>query len=344
LSGIIYAVFGRYEKGVGEATEATRLNPDSPISYSILKFNYIALNRLDEAKAAYGQALEHKLNHPFFHSNLYDIAFLQNDAKGMAQQVAWGAGKPGVEEGLLASEADTAGYSGQLAKARELSRRAVATAQRAEGKEAAAGYEGGAAVREALFSNPAEARHRAGAALTLSNGRDAQFGAALALALAGDMPRAQALANDLAERFPADTLVLFNYLPTIRALLSLSRNDSSKAIAILQATAPCELGTFGTGSFAPALYPAYVRGEAYLTAHQGSEAAVEFQKILDHRGIVVNGPIGALARLGLARAYVLQGDSAKAKAAYHNFLTLWKDADPDVRILKQAKAEYAKLQ
>ena len=344
LSGIIYAVFGRYEKGVEEAIEATRLNPDSPISYSILMSNYIALNRLDQAKSAYGQALEHKLNHPFFPSNLYAIAFMQNDAAGMAQQVALGAGKPGVEVLLLGSEADTAAYSGRLAKARELSRRAVASAQHAEGKEAAAGYEGAAAVREALFSNPAEARHRAAAALTLSNGREVQYGAALALALAGDAPRAQTLANDLAKRFPADTVVLFNYLPTIRALLALRRNDSSKAIETLQAAAPYELGSSGTSSFAPSLYPVYVRGEAYLVAHQGGEAAAEFQKILDHRGIVVNGPIGALAHLGLARADVLQGDIAKATAAYQDFLTLWKDADPNIPILIEAKAEYARLQ
>ena len=344
LSGIIYAAFGRYEKGVEEATEATRLNPDSPISYSILMANYIALNRLDEAKAAYGQALEHKLNHPFFPSNLYDVAFLQNDEAGMAQQLALGAGKPGVEDVLLASEADTAGYSGRLAKARELSRRAVASAQRAKEKEAAAGYEGDAAVREALFSNPAEARHRAAAALTLSNGRGVQYGAALALALAGDAPRAQALANDLAERFPEDTLVLFNYLPTIRALLALNRNENSKVIETLQAAAPYELGSPGAGSAAPALYPVYLRGQAYLAAHHGGEAAAEFKKILDHRGIVVNGPIGALAHLGLARACVLQGDTAKAKAAYQDFLTLWKDADLDIPILIAAKTEYAKLQ
>jgi eukaryotic-like serine/threonine-protein kinase len=341
LSGIIYAVLGRYEKGVEEATEATRLNPDSPISFSILMFNYIALNRLDEAKAAYRQALEHKLNHPFFHYNLYEIAFLQNDAAGMAQQVAWGAGKPGVEDVLLANEADTTGYSGRLGKAQELSRRAVASAQNAEEKEAAAGYESDAAVREVLFGNSAKARQRAAAALTLSKGRDVQYGAALALA--GDAPRAQALADDLAKRFPADTLVLFNYLPTIRALLALSRNDSSKAIETLQAAAPYELGSPGAASFAPALYPVYVRGEAYLASHRGSEAVAEFQKILDHRGIVLNGPIGAIAHLQVGRAYAMQGDTAKAKAAYQDFLTLWKDADRDIPILIAAKSEYAKL-
>jgi eukaryotic-like serine/threonine-protein kinase len=341
LSGIIYAVFGRYEKGVEEATQATRLNPDSPISYSILMFNNIALNRLGEAKAAYGQALEHRLSHPFFHYNLYEIAFLQNDVSGMAQQVAWGADKPGVEDVLLANEADSTGYSGRLGKARELSRRAVASARNADEKEAAAGYESDAAVREVLFGNSAKARQRAAAGLTLSNGRDVQYGAALALT--GDAPRAQALADDLAARFPADTLVLFNYLPTIRALLALSRNDSSKAIETLQAAAPYELGSPGAASFAPALYPVYVRGEAYLASHRSSEAAAEFQKILDHRGIVLNGPIGALAHLQIGRAYAMQGDTAKAKVAYQDFLTLWKDADRDIPILIAAKSEYAKL-
>jgi predicted Zn-dependent protease len=162
-----------------------------------------------------------------------------------------------------------------------------------------------------------------------------QFGAALALAFAGDGVRAQTLADDLDKRLPEDTIVQFNFLPTIHAQLALSRNDSSKAVEILQAAAPYELGASG-------LDPIYVRAEAYLAAHQGSEAAAEFQKILDHRGVVVNDPIGALAHLGLARAYVVQGDTAKAKAAYQDFLTLWKNADPDIPILKRAKAEYAR--
>jgi eukaryotic-like serine/threonine-protein kinase len=214
----------------------------------------------------------------------------------------------------------------------------VASAERAEEKEVAAGYQADAALREALFGNAAEARQRAVGAQALSNGRDVQYGAALALALAGDGSRAQALVNDLGKRFPLDTIVQFNYLPTIHAQLTLSRNDSSKAVDALHTAAPYELGAGG------GLYAVYVRGGAYLAAHQGSEAAAEFQKILDHRGIVVNTPIGALAHLGLARAYALQADTAKARAAYQDFLTLWKDADPDVPILKEAKAEYAKLQ
>jgi eukaryotic-like serine/threonine-protein kinase len=171
-----------------------------------------------------------------------------------------------------------------------------------------------------------------------------KYGAALALALAGDAARAQAMSNELSNRFSDDTIVHFNYLPTIHGLAALSRNDSSKAIEALQPTVPYEMGTPGAGTFSPNLYPVYVRAQAYLAGHHGSEAAIEFQKILDHRGVVVNAPIGALAHLGLARAYLLRGDNPKARAAYQEFLTLWKDADPDVPIVKVAKAEYAKLQ
>ncbi len=238
---------------------------------------------------------------------------------------------------LLGGEADTAAYSGRLAKARELSRRAVTSAERAEEKENAAGNEAEAALREALFGNAAEARQRAAAALGLSTGRDVQRYTALALAFAREADRAQALADDLAKRFPEDTVVQFNYLPTIHAQLAFSRNDVSKAIETLRAAVPYELGQGG------GLYPVYVRGEAYLAAHQGSEAAAEFQKILDQRGVVGNEPIGALAHLGLARAYSMQGDPAKARSAYQDFLTLWSDADPDIPILVAAKTEYAKL-
>jgi len=243
----------------------------------------------------------------------------------------------------LYAEADTAAYSGRFGKARELSRRAVASAEQAQEKETAAGYEAEAALRGALFGNAPAARQRVAAALALSTGREIQYGAALALAIAGDADRANALADDLAKRFPEDTFAQFNYLPTIRAQLALSRGESSKAIEVLQAAAPYELGTPDVGGLTPVLYPVYVRGQAYLAAHQGSEAAAEFQKILDHRGVVQNEPIGALAHLGQARAYALQGDTAKARAAYNDFFSLWKDADADIPVLNAAKAEYARL-
>jgi serine/threonine protein kinase/tetratricopeptide (TPR) repeat protein len=341
--GVIYVSLGQYDRALGECREALRLDA-SVVNYGNLVDAYLYLNRLQEAQATAEEAQAKKIDSPPLRFYLYQLAFLQNDAAGMAQQVAWAAGKPGVEDVLLYEEADTAAYSGRLGKARELSRRSVASAERAEEKETAAGYEADAALREALFGNAAEARQRAAAALGLSNGRDVQYGAALALALAGDATRAQALADDLAKRFPQDTVVQFNYLPTVHAQLALTHNDPSKAIEALQATAPYELGTEGSGAFTPALHPVYVRGEAFLAAHQGSEAAAEFQKILGHRGVVANEPIGALAHLGLARAYVLPGDAAKARAAYDDFFTLWKDADSDIPILKEAKTEYEKLQ
>jgi eukaryotic-like serine/threonine-protein kinase len=338
---VIYSFLGQYEKSLEEAREEFRLNPASGEAYANLVFSYLSLNRLEEARATAEEAQAKKFDSPYLHVLLYQLAFLQNDAAGMAQQVAWAAGKPGVEDVLLDNEADTAAYSGRLGEAREFSLRAVASAERAEEKEVAASYEAEAALREALFGNPAEAHQRAAAALALSSGRDVQNGAALALAFAGDAVRAQAPADDLGKRFPEDTIVQFNYLPTIHAQLTLNHQDAGKAIEALQPAGANELGT--VGSFY-ALYPVYVRGEAYLAAHQGKEAAAEFQKILDHRGIVLNSPIGALAHLQIGRAYVMQGDTAKAKAAYQDFLTLWKNADPDIPILIAAKSEYAKLQ
>jgi serine/threonine protein kinase len=337
----IYGALGQYDKSLAEAREAFRLNEATTGN---LVNCFLQLNRLEEARATAEEAQAKNFDSPLLRFVLYQLAFLQNDAAGMTQQVAWAAGRPGWDDAFLASEADTAAYSGRLGKAREFSRRAVASAKRAEEKETAAGYEAEAALREALFGNAAEVRQRAVAALALSAGRDVQYGAALALALAGDAARAQALAGDLGKRFSNDDTILhFNYLPTIHARLALSRNNFAKAIEALQAAAPYELGIPGAGTFTTDLYPVYVRAEAYLAGHQGSEAAAEFQKILDHRGIVVNAPIGALAHLGLARAYTVEGDNVKARAAYQDFLTLWKDADPNIPVLIAAKAGFAKL-
>jgi tetratricopeptide (TPR) repeat protein len=218
-------------------------------------------------------------------------------------------------------------------------------AKRGGEKDAPALYSGTSALREAWFGNTGEARRRATLALKLSTGRDLQYFAALAFAYARDDARAKALADDLDKRFPEDTIVQFNYLPSVRGRLALNKGDASGAIASLAAAAPYELGaTRAIDLNWTAMFPVFVRGEAYLAARQGREAAVEFQKILDHRGLVLNQPIGALAHLGLGRAYVLQGDIPKARAAYQDFLTLWKDADPDIPVLQKAKVEYAKLQ
>jgi eukaryotic-like serine/threonine-protein kinase len=344
LMGAIYPVIGQYGKAVEEGREAIRLNPDLSIAYALLMFDYTALNRLDEAKVTYEQALARKLNHPISHLALYGVAFLQNDAAGMEQQAAWSVGKPGIEDEMLSLEADTAAYSGRLRDAREFSRRAIDSAERADEKEPAATYSAASGLREALFGNAGEARRRVNLAMAPTAGRDEQYLAALALAFAGDGGQAQAMTGDLGKRFPEDTIVQFNYLPTLRAKLAISRGNASEAIESLRTAAPYELGMSTATYIGIGLYPAFVRGEAYLAAHQGSEAAAEFQKIIDHRGIVVNEPIGVLAHLQIGRAYAMQGDAVKARAAYQDFLTLWKDADPDVPILKQAKAEYAKLQ
>ena len=342
LSGPIYPTFGQYENAVEVAMEGVRVSPDSPVPYFILGFNYMNLNRLDEAKATYKQALERKLDHPYIHADLYLIAFLQNDTAGMKQQAAWSAGKLGPENNMLASQADTSAYSGRLREARDFSHQAMDSAARANLKEAAATYAARADLREALFGNLDEARRSAAMAMQRSTDQGVQFSAALAFAYTGDDKQAQALTADLDKRFPESTIVQVNFLPTLRAKLALSKGDASGAIESLTAAAPYELGRCGNYEWT-VLYAVYVRGEAYLAARQGKEAAAEFQKILGHRGIVLNEPIGALAHLQIGRAYAMQGDAAKAKAAYQDFLTLWKDADPDIPILIAAKAEYAKL-
>jgi predicted Zn-dependent protease len=235
--------------------------------------------------------------------------------------------------------------SGRLKDARDFSRRAMDSAERAEEKETAATYAALSGLREALFGNADKARRSASLANEHPAGSDVQYGAALALAYAGDAGRARVLTDNLGKTFPENTIVQFNYLPTLHAKLALGRGNPSEAIEILRAATPSELGqtTFSTYGWT-AMYPVFVRGEAYLAARQGSEAAAEFQKILEHRGIVLNAPIGALAHLGVARAFAMQRDTAKARAAYQDFLTLWKDADPDIPILKQAKSEFAELQ
>jgi serine/threonine protein kinase/Tfp pilus assembly protein PilF len=341
--GLVNQYLGQYEKSLAHARDALGLQPESGLRYANLAQANLHLGRLEEARSVAGEAQAKNLDSPYLRLYLYQVAFLQNDRAGMAQQVAWAVGKPAVEDVLLSVEADTASYFGQLAKARIFSRQAIVSAELAEEREVASSYEAGAALREALFGNGAEARQRSAAALALSSGRLPKFAAGLALALAGDGDHAQKLAEELANSFPKDTLVNFIYLPAIRGQIAFNHHDYLRAIEELKSSAPFELGQPGDSSFAPSLYPVYVRGEAYLAAHQSSEAAAEFQKILDHRGIVVNGPIGPLAHLGLARAYALQGDTTKAGAAYQEFLTLWKDADPDITVLKEAKAEYANL-
>jgi serine/threonine protein kinase len=334
----IYGSLGQYDKSLAEAREAVRLNPGSAMNSADLVAAYLSINQINEARATAEAAQAKNLDSSQLRYFLYQLAFLQNDTAGMAQQVAWAVGKPGVEDVLLSFEADTAAYFGKLREARDISRRAVASAVRAEEQEVAAAYETDAALREAMFGNTIEARQHVTAALGLSNGPGVQFAAALALALTGDTTHAQTLAEDLDKRFPENTVVQFNYLPAIHAQLAMNHGDNAKAVNELQAALPYELGASG------GLLVVYVRGSAYLGARQGAEASAEFQKILDHRALVFNEAIGALAHLGIARAYVLQGDTAKARAAFQDFLALWKNADPDIPVLVAAKSEYAKLQ
>src|SRR5215468_2226581 len=345
LGAAVLPVVGQNERAVEESVEGIRLRPNDAIAYGFGIRAYTALNRYDEAKATYGQALERKLHNPFIDRVMYELAFAENDTAGMAQHAAKLEALPRFGHQMLSMEGDTAAYFGHLKDAREFNRRAMDNAQHAGEKDAPALYSGTSGLREAWFGNTGEARRRATLALKLSTGRDLQYFAALAFAYAGDDARAKALANDLDKSYPEDTIVQFNYLPTVRGRLALNRGDASTAIASLGVAVPYELG--GTRAIDPkwtAMFPVFVRGEAYLAAHKGSEAAAEFQKIHDHRGLVLNQPIGALAHLGLGRAYLLQGDIPKARAAYQDFLALWKNADPDIPILMQAKAEYAKLQ
>jgi DNA-binding winged helix-turn-helix (wHTH) protein len=351
----IYFALGKYDRALEEARANLKLAPGIALGYGALVMSYLALNRLPEARATADDALGRDLDSPLLREDLYALAFLRNDATAMAEQLAWGAGKPGAEDFLLAMESHTAAYTGHLSRSRDLSVQAVASAERAEEKEAAALYKADAAQREALFGNPAQARALADGALALSTGRDVEYGTALALALcehgAEEQARIARIADDLARRFPEDTLVRFIYVPTIRAQLAVNSGRSSKAIEALQASAAYELGTGGGFGFSSTLFSVYVRGLAYLAAHHGKEAAAEFQKILDCRNVVLNEPIGALAHLGLGRAYAMEAAiaqdmedtrfRAKSRSAYQDFLVLWKDADPDIALLKRVRNEYA---
>jgi DNA-binding winged helix-turn-helix (wHTH) protein/Tfp pilus assembly protein PilF len=345
LSGYINKAAGRYEKAAAEARKAIELDPDFAFGYFNVAVNNVYLDRLGEAENALRRAAGRGLEMDEFIGLDYDIAFLRGDVGGMEREAARARGRSGGENWISNKEAFALAYSGHLQRARSISRRAVDQARQAAQRERAGLWEAGAAVREAFFGNASEARKSAMAALELSKDREVEYGAAFALARSGDFST-QALANDLERQFPEDTSIRFSYLPALHARFALNHGDASKAIELLQVAIPHELGAPRSSIHAlfGALYPVYVRGEAYLALHQGAEAATEFQKILDHRGIVDSDPIGALAHLQIGRAYVLQGDSTKAKAAYQDFLTLWKDADPDIPILKEAKAEYAKLQ
>ena len=341
--GVDYTYLGQYEAAVNASLEDLRLFPGSAAAYTNLVGLYAAVNRPEDAKAKYQEAVAHKINNPFLHGNRYGVAFYEGDAAEMERQVEGQKNKPG-EDVLLSFASDTDAFYGRLASAREKSQRAIESAGHSDAKETAAEWQMNAALREAEFGNMARARQETASALGLAATRDVQILAALALARTGDTAQATKMADDLAHRFPLDTMINRYWLPVIDASIEMSHNNPAKAIERLRTASEYELGTplpqFEVGG---SLYPAYVRGQAYLALHQGAEAAVEFQKFLDHRGITMNSPLGCLARLQLGRAHALSGDKTKARHAYLDFLELWKDADPDIPILKQATAEYAKL-
>jgi serine/threonine protein kinase/Tfp pilus assembly protein PilF len=352
--GNVFAFQGQFEKAAEIAREALPLAPGSVTVRENLGNYALALQRSEEARQIIHEAQAQKMDDYIFHNALYALAFLGADSSAMAEQQQWFAGKPDYENYGLALASDTEAYVGHLGKARGLTKRAVDSAVRADNKETAAIYLAIAAQREAAFGNATNARQASAQASTLapaSQGVESE--AALAFAMAGDTARAESLAQDLGKRFPLDTQMQSFWLPAIQAQLALDRKNPALALNALQVASPIELGQIPFVLNISCLYPVYIRGEAYLAAGQGKAAAAEFQKILDHSGIVWNCWTGALAHLGMARANARQSrtsqgadaDAARlrALAAYKDFLTLWKDADSDAPILKEAKAEYAKL-
>jgi tetratricopeptide (TPR) repeat protein len=328
---------GQREKATGGYQQALALNPGDGVALTNLALNYIALNRLDEAKATLDQVLARKLDYPGLHDALYTLAFLQNDAAGMQQQLAWAMGKPGAEDVALMQQADTEAYHGRFQKAREYTRQAIESAKRNDAKEMMAFYQARAATREALVGNSAQAHPAAVAALALSSGRLVEGIVGRALALAGDVAQAQKLVDELNHSFPLDTLVQGYGLPIVRPEIELHHGNSYQAIEFLNVARPYEFGGPGI------MIPVYVRGLAYLRARNGPEAAREFQRMLDHRTMMGNATTSALTHLGLARARVLEGNISAGRSAYQGFFALWKEADPDPPLLKEAQAEYMKL-
>jgi len=345
LAGEVYPFFGEYEKAIAAAKRLMALDPIVPFSYVCMATAQQFLGRLEDAGATYRMANERGREIPEMLVQRYDLAFVRGDQAGVERIAAECLGKAGVEDWITYHHGMILAYSGHLRQAKDAAQRAAAMDQQGAAHDRAALFETAVALWDAFFGNTAAARQDAAEVLRLSRERDAEYGAALALALGGDSPAAGELAGDLAKRFPEDSSVHLDYLPALRAVLAMNGGRPAQAIEALLPAIPYDFGvpmSWFNGSFG-ALYTVYLRGQAYLAMHRGPEAAAEFQKILDHRGIVAADPIGALAHLKLGRALMLADDRVKAKAAYEEFLDLWKEADPDIPILKQAKAEYEAL-
>jgi tetratricopeptide (TPR) repeat protein len=354
-----YLALGQFAEAEEAGRKALRLAPDSLVPYINLSGALVSQQRLGEARAVLQQAEARKLADDLeglsLHTAFYELAFVDGNSPAMLEHQKWLLGKTEFESWGLGLASDTEAYAGHLQKARELTRQALDSAVRADNKEFGATWQEHAAVREAAFGNAVEAKHFASNGLKLSPSSQAvQVEAALAFALAGERPRAESLVQDLNRRFPLDTQMQTLWLPPIRAQLTLNRNNPNRALSELPAPSQLEFGLIQFANSVSCLFPMYIRGQVYLASGHGQQGAAEFQKIVDHKGIVGNCSMGALAHLGLARANALQArtlrgadaDAAhgRALAAYQNFLALWKDADPDIPILMQAKVEYAKLQ
>jgi Flp pilus assembly protein TadD len=336
---VIYGALGQYNKAVIENEEQQRLGA-SIVGYGNLASFYINVNRLQDARQMIQEAQQKNFDGLVIRQDIYSLAFLAGDDTEMERQVAWGAGRPGEEDQMLNNHADTQAYYGRLEKARDLARRATDSAVRADAKETGAQWLAYHAAREAELGNVETARQGVARALALAPGRDVKVLAALALARTGETTQSRSILDALQKSDPSNTYLKVYWFPLIDASISLAQKVPDRAIIALEPSLPYELGGPPPGI---AMYPAYIRGVAYLAQKNGPAAAAEFQKFLDHTGIVQNFLLGSLAHLQLGRAYVISGDTAKAKAAYQDFLKIWKDADPDIPILKEAKAEYAKL-
>jgi serine/threonine protein kinase/tetratricopeptide (TPR) repeat protein len=345
LAGLALSSTGQYELAVAETDKAIALDPDHTPAYANKAFNQVRLNRLDDALLTVRRAAERKLESAPLLLIPYYVAFLKGADDELARSGAVASKSPRDEDTISHLEALAMARFGQLRDARRTSAVAVDIAQRAGQGERAGLFEAGRAVWEAFYGNAAVARQSASKALALGRGRDVDYAAAFALALAGDLPQSRRLAEDLARGFPESTFVQSMYLPTLRALSSLNAHDPAAAIQALQIASRYDLALGGVGYIGRfgGLYPIYVRGMAYLAARQPAEAAAEFQRIVDHPGIVLMDPMGAMARLQLARALARSGDTVKAKSAYNDLLTLWKNADPEIPVLKEARAESARL-
>jgi eukaryotic-like serine/threonine-protein kinase len=345
LAGFIYPALANYEKAIEEARKGIEIAPDKGFFYFFLGVNSLYDGRLNESEEALRRASERKLKSVKLLLVQYDLAFLKDDRKGMQQAVEAAQGKPDSMDWMADRQAFSLAYAGRLQKARVLSRQAIQLAQQQGDRERAAQFAIRSALWDAFFGNARDAKQGAASALGLASNREVEYGAAVAAGLAGDSKQAQALADHLESGFPEDTSIRFSYLPVIHAILALNRGDPARAIHALEPATPYELGSprCAVVGFYGSLYPILFRGEAYLAAGKGPEAAREYQKLIDHRGIMIGDPVSVLARYGLARSYALSGDAGNARNQYREFLALWKDADPELPVLQKARAELTRL-